>query len=58
VAAKHVACSQNPVGFGNGFGKSGQMSAFSSKSKVAFPKAEVLGKSLYNNSEGWLLGWL
>ncbi|MDR2375053.1 MAG: hypothetical protein LBD96_01290, partial [Treponema sp.] len=36
--------SQNSVSFGNGFGKSGQKSAFSSKSKVAFPKTEVLGK--------------
>jgi hypothetical protein len=36
--------SQNSVSFGNGFGKSGQKSAFSSKSKLAFPKTEVLGK--------------
>jgi hypothetical protein len=35
---------QNPLGFGEGFGKNGQKPVFSSKSKVAFPKAEVLGK--------------
>ncbi|MDR2068688.1 MAG: hypothetical protein LBP71_02335, partial [Spirochaetaceae bacterium] len=36
--------SQNPVGFGKGFRKSGLKPAFSNKSKVAFPKTEVLGK--------------
>jgi hypothetical protein len=36
--------SQNPVGFENGIGKSGQKPSFSPKSKVAFPKNEVLGK--------------
>jgi simple sugar transport system substrate-binding protein len=41
-----VSHSQNSVSFGNGFGKSGQTSAFSTKSRVAFPKAEVLGKPL------------
>jgi hypothetical protein len=38
--------SKNPVGFGKGFGKNGQKPVFSSKSKVPFPKAEVLGKPL------------
>jgi FMN phosphatase YigB (HAD superfamily) len=36
--------SQNPVGFGKIFRKSGLTSAFSYKSKIPFPKAEVLGK--------------
>jgi hypothetical protein len=46
---KQESHSQNSVSFGDGVdlrsnGKSGQKSAFSSKSKVAFPKPEVLGK--------------
>jgi multiple sugar transport system permease protein len=41
---KRMSYSQNSVSFGNGFGKSGQKSAFPSKSKVAFPKTGVLGK--------------
>ncbi|MDR2313174.1 MAG: response regulator [Spirochaetaceae bacterium] len=36
--------SQNSVRFGKGFGKSGQRSAFPSKSKAAFLKTGVLGK--------------
>jgi hypothetical protein len=50
-----ASLSQNPVGFGKGFGKSGQRPVFSVKSKVAFPKAEILGKpqaSSYLKSEG------
>jgi hypothetical protein len=41
-----LSLSQNPVGFGKGFGKNGQKPVFSSKSKVAFLKAEALGKPL------------
>jgi len=36
--------SQNSVSFGKGFRKSSLKPAFSIKSKVAFPKTEVLGK--------------
>jgi hypothetical protein len=39
-----ASLSQKPVGFRKGFGKNGSKPVFSSKSKVAFPKAEVLGK--------------
>ncbi|MDR2069206.1 MAG: hypothetical protein LBP71_04990, partial [Spirochaetaceae bacterium] len=40
----HVwSLSQNSVSFGKGFRKSGLKPAFSNKSKVAFPKTEVLG---------------
>jgi hypothetical protein len=42
--AEKLSHSQNPVGFENGIGKSGQKPSFSPKSKVAFPKTEVLGK--------------
>jgi hypothetical protein len=41
--------SQNSVSFGNGFEKSVRKSAFPSKSKVAFPKTEVLGKPHSND---------
>jgi hypothetical protein len=41
-----VSFSQNPVGFGKSSGKSVLKAAFSSQSKVAFPKTEVLGKPL------------
>ena len=37
---------QNSVSFGNGFGKTSLTTGFSTKSKVAFPKTEVLGKPL------------
>ncbi|MDR2375722.1 MAG: hypothetical protein LBD96_04705, partial [Treponema sp.] len=54
--------SQNSVSFGNSFGKSGQKSAFSSKSKVAFPKTEVLGKPLWLSKKSpqrrFLTEWL
>ena len=43
-AGSWVSLSQNSVSFGKGFGKSALKAAFSSKSKVAFPKTEVLGK--------------
>jgi hypothetical protein len=39
--------SQNPVGFGNGFGKSGKMPAFSPKSKVTFPKTSFGKASVF-----------
>jgi hypothetical protein len=39
-----VSRSQNSVGFGNGFRKSGLRLAFSIKTKAAFPKTEILGK--------------
>ena len=37
---------QNSVSFGNGFGKTSLTTGFSTKSKVAFPKTEVLEKPL------------
>ena len=40
----NMSLSQNSVSFGKGFRKSGLKPAFSIKSKVAFPKTEVLGK--------------
>jgi hypothetical protein len=44
--------SQNSVSFGKSSGKSVLKAAFSSQSKVAFPKTEVLGKpSGIGNSE-------
>jgi hypothetical protein len=46
VISLDVSLFQNSVSFGKGFGKSGKKPAFSSKSKVAFPKTEVLGKPL------------
>jgi AbrB family looped-hinge helix DNA binding protein len=39
--------SQNSVGFGKSFRKSGLKPAFSYKFRVAFPKTEVLGKPRY-----------
>jgi hypothetical protein len=39
-----MSFSQNSVSFGKSSGKSALKAAFSSKSKVAFPKTEVLGK--------------
>jgi predicted MPP superfamily phosphohydrolase len=45
---KLLSLFQNSVSFGKGFGKSGKKPAFSPKSKVAFPKTEVLGKPLFN----------
>jgi hypothetical protein len=41
-----MSLSQNPVAFGKGFGKNGPKPVFSSKSKVAFPKLQFLGKPL------------
>ena len=40
----HVSHFQNSVSFGNGFGKTSLTTGFSTKSKVAFPKTEVLEK--------------
>jgi hypothetical protein len=44
-----MSFAQNSVSFGKSFEKSGQKPAFSIKSKVAFPKTEVLGKPLIEN---------
>jgi hypothetical protein len=43
-----VRLSQNSVSFGKGYGESSLKPTFSAKSKVAFPKTEVLGKPQVN----------
>jgi hypothetical protein len=40
--------SQNPVGFGKSFGKTGLKPAFSPKSKAIFPKTKILRILLYS----------
>jgi hypothetical protein len=46
---------QNSLGFGKGFRKTVQKTGFSHKSKVAFPKTEVLEKPLLSrNNEQYL----
>jgi hypothetical protein len=47
-----LSLSQNPVSFGKGYGESGLKPIFSAKSKVAFPKTEVLGKPLLSFFSG------
>ena len=42
--SKEMSHFQNSVSFGNGFGKTSLTTGFSTKSKVAFPKTEVLEK--------------
>jgi len=44
LIGKELSHFQNSVSFGNGFGKTSLTTGFSTKSKVAFPKTEVLEK--------------
>ena len=46
---------QNSVSFGNGFGKTSLTTGFSIKSKVAFPKTEVLEKPRIANYGMYIL---
>jgi hypothetical protein len=45
---------QNPVGFEQALGKTGQKPGFSPKFKVAVPKAEVLEQPQFSNQTGIL----
>jgi hypothetical protein len=47
-----MSLSQNSVSFGKGIRKSGLKPAFSIKTRVAFPKTEVLGKLLMIVTDG------
>jgi hypothetical protein len=41
-----MSLSQNSAGLGKGYEEGGPRPAFSAKSRVAFPKTKVLGKTL------------